>query len=52
MVLSLDDLKRFGSEIGDTDGIVNYGLSLDNIVMSVLMIERRDEIKVVISFGR
>lgn len=45
MVLSLDDLKRFGSEIGDTDGIVNYGLSLDNIVMSVLMIERRDEIK-------
>ena len=45
MVLSLDDLKCFGSEIGDTDGIVNYGLSLDNIVMSVLMIERRDEIK-------
>ena len=45
MVLSLEDLKRFGSEIGDTDGIVNYGLSLDNIVMSVLMIERRDEIK-------
>jgi phosphoesterase RecJ-like protein len=45
MVLSLEDLKRFGSEIGDTDGIVNYGLSLDNIVMSVLIIERRDEIK-------
>lgn len=45
MVLSLDDLKSFGSEIGDTDGIVNYGLSLDNIVMSVLIIERRDEIK-------
>ncbi len=45
MVLSLEELKRFNSEIGDTDGIVNYGLSLDNIVMSVLMIERRDEIK-------
>jgi len=26
-------------------GIVNYGLSLDNIFMSVLMIEGRDEIK-------
>lgn len=45
MVLSLEELKRFNSEIGDTDGIVNYGLSLDNIVMSVLIIERRDEIK-------
>lgn len=45
MVLSLEELKRFNSEIGATDGIVNYGLSLDNIVMSVLMIERRDEIK-------
>ncbi len=45
MVLSLEDLKRFNSEIGDTDGIVNYGLSIENVVMSVLMIERRDEIK-------
>ncbi|MFN8344907.1 MAG: bifunctional oligoribonuclease/PAP phosphatase NrnA [Spirosomataceae bacterium] len=45
MSLSLEELKRFHSEIGDTDGIVNYGLSLENIVMSVLMIERRDEIK-------
>ena len=45
MSLSLDELKRFHSEIGDTDGIVNYGLSLENIVMSVLIIERRDEIK-------
>jgi bifunctional oligoribonuclease and PAP phosphatase NrnA len=45
MVLSLEDLKRFNSEIGDTDGIVNYGLSIENVVMSVLIIERRDEIK-------
>ncbi|MEZ4900493.1 MAG: bifunctional oligoribonuclease/PAP phosphatase NrnA [Spirosomataceae bacterium] len=45
MVLSLDDLKRFESTIGDTDGIVNYGLSIENVVMSVLIIERRDEIK-------
>lgn len=45
MTLSLDELKRFQSEMGDTEGIVNYGLSLENIVMSVLIIERRDEIK-------
>jgi len=45
MVLSLEDLKRFDSSIGDTDGIVNFGLSIENVVMSVLFIERRDEIK-------
>ena len=45
MVLSLDDLKRFKSEMGDTEGIVNFGLSLENVVMSVLIIERHDEIK-------
>ena len=45
MTLSLEELKRFQSEMGDTEGIVNYGLSLENIVMSVLIIERRDEIK-------
>lgn len=45
MVLSLEDLKRFDSSMGDTDGIVNYGLSIENVVMSVLIIERRDEIK-------
>ena len=45
MTLSLEELKRFNSEIGDTDGIVNFGLSLENVVMSVLLIERRDEIK-------
>jgi phosphoesterase RecJ-like protein len=45
MTLSLEELNRFNSEIGDTEGIVNYGLSLENVVMSVLLIERRDEIK-------
>ncbi len=45
MTLSLEELKRFNSEIGDTEGIVNFGLSLENVVMSVLLIERRDEIK-------
>ncbi|RDB06740.1 DHH family phosphoesterase [Runella aurantiaca] len=45
MTLSLEELKRFNSEIGDTEGIVNFGLSLENVVMAVLLIERRDEIK-------
>ncbi|WP_428655559.1 DHH family phosphoesterase [Runella sp.] len=45
MTISMDELKRFNSGIGDTEGIVNFGLSLENVVMSVLLIERRDEIK-------
>ena len=45
MTISMDELKSFNSEIGDTEGIVNFGLSIENVVMSVLIIERRDEIK-------
>lgn len=45
MTISYAELKRFNSEIGDTDGIVNYGLGIENVVMAVLAIERRDEIK-------
>ena len=28
IVLSADELKRFGSQTGDTEGLVNYGLSV------------------------
>lgn len=39
------DLKRFNSQTGDTEGLVNYALSLDNVVLGVLITEREDEIK-------
>ncbi|MFN4147574.1 MAG: DHH family phosphoesterase [Runella sp.] len=45
MTISMEELKRFNSTIGDTDGIVNYGLTLKGVVMSALIIERPDEIK-------
>jgi len=45
MVLSADELKRFGSQTGDTEGLVNYGLSISNIRLSVLLYERKTEIK-------
>jgi bifunctional oligoribonuclease and PAP phosphatase NrnA len=45
MTLSEAEFKRFESSMGDTDGIVNYGLQIEDIVMAVLIIERKDEIK-------
>ena len=45
MTLTLDELKQFGSQTGDTEGLVNYGLSIQGIKLSVLMYDRKDEIK-------
>lgn len=45
IVLSAEELKRFGSQTGDTEGLVNYGLSISNIRLSVLLYERKTEIK-------
>lgn len=45
MTLTSDELKQFGSVTGDTEGLVNYGLSIKGIKLSVLMYDRKDEIK-------
>lgn len=45
MTLTQDELKQFGSQTGDTEGLVNYGLSIQGIVLSVLMYDRKEEIK-------
>ncbi len=45
MTLSQEELKRFGSQTGDTEGLVNYGLSVKDIRLSVMIYERREEIK-------
>lgn len=45
MTLSLPELKQFGSQTGDTEGLVNYGLSIRGIKLSVLLYERKEEIK-------
>jgi phosphoesterase RecJ-like protein len=45
MTLSHDELKQFGAQTGDTEGLVNYGLSIKGVKLSVLMYDRRDEIK-------
>jgi phosphoesterase RecJ-like protein len=45
MMLSQQELRKFGSQTGDTEGLVNYGLSIKGIKMAVLMYDRGEEIK-------
>jgi bifunctional oligoribonuclease and PAP phosphatase NrnA len=45
MTLSQDELKEFGAQTGDTEGLVNYGLSIKGVKLSVLMYDRKEEIK-------
>lgn len=46
MTLSDHELKRFEVQTGDTEGLVNYGLSIKNVRLSVLMYDRKEEIKI------
>ena len=43
--LSKSELESFNYQVGDTEGIVNYPLSLEKIKMSVLITERQDQIR-------
>ena len=43
--LSQQDLKKFKSQTGDTEGLVNFGLSVKEIRLSILIQEKKDQIK-------
>jgi phosphoesterase RecJ-like protein len=45
ITLSSEDLKKFSSQTGDTEGLVNYGLSIKGIKLSVLISDRKENIK-------
>ncbi|NOT74628.1 MAG: bifunctional oligoribonuclease/PAP phosphatase NrnA [Cyclobacteriaceae bacterium] len=45
IMLTSQELKQFGSQTGDTEGLVNWGLSIKGIKLSVLMYDRKEEIK-------
>jgi phosphoesterase RecJ-like protein len=45
IVLSAEELKRFGSQTGDTEGLVNYGLAVKGVKLSVLISDRKENIK-------
>jgi bifunctional oligoribonuclease and PAP phosphatase NrnA len=45
ITITEEELKRFGSQTGDTEGLVNYGLSIQGIKMAVLIYKRKDDVK-------
>ncbi len=45
ITISKEELKQFDFKSGDTEGFVNYPLSIKNIVFSVLFIEKENLVK-------
>jgi phosphoesterase RecJ-like protein len=45
MLINGNELARFDSKTGDTEGLVNYALSLSGVNMAAVIIERPDGIK-------
>ena len=50
ITLSQDELNQFDFKKGDTEGFVNYGLSLKDIIFAVIFIENKQDDIVKISF--
>ena len=45
IALSLEDQNKFKIATGDTEGMVNYPLSIENVTVSVLLTEKKDEVR-------
>lgn len=50
ITLSQDELNAFDYKKGDTEGIVNYGLSIQGVVVTAIFIENKEEGIIKISF--
>lgn len=46
MSLNADELNRFNFEKGDTEGFVNYALSIENVVFTAFFIQYKEKIKI------
>ncbi len=44
--LSAGDLEQFNHQEGDTEGVVNYAMSIENINLAALFIEKEDHVKI------
>ena len=40
-----EELKKYNSQTGDTEGVVNYGLQIEGIVMSIIIVDRPEAVK-------
>lgn len=45
IVISAEELKQYQSQTGDTEGIVNYALSIEGVVFAAIIIEKGDKVK-------
>jgi phosphoesterase RecJ-like protein len=45
ITLNAEELRKYGSQTGDTEGLVNFGLSIKGIKLSVLISDRKENIK-------
>ena len=45
IAVSKDDLEKFDVDTGDTEGIVNYALSMASIRLAAFIVERKDKVK-------
>jgi phosphoesterase RecJ-like protein len=45
ITLNTDELRKYGSQTGDTEGLVNFGLSIKGVRLSVLISDRKENIK-------
>ena len=45
IALRMEDLKKFSSQTGDTEGLVNFGLSVNGVRLAVLISERKENVK-------
>ena len=46
IAITAEELKTFQSQTGDTEGLVNFALSVDGVVMAAVLIERSDAVKI------
>lgn len=45
ITVTADELQQYHSQTGDTEGVVNYALSIEGIVLAAIMIDRSDSVK-------
>jgi phosphoesterase RecJ-like protein len=46
IMLTDDELKAYRSKTGDTEGMVNYALAVEGVVMAAILIDRGEEIRI------
>lgn len=44
--ITAEELKQFKSRTGDTEGLVNYALSIEGVVLAALIIDRTEAVKI------